>query len=139
MSIDEYLRSNTWLDRERLMAAVRREQREEDDMVARARGTSLLDGMLEFDLFLDKHRQWSRWPEVRRLTRDEVFAGHDLETVRQARVKAQALLGAAERYGDKAHDRVDPVELREEMRRDHPGFSETSYDAVLMWGMFLMR
>jgi hypothetical protein len=142
MSVDEYLRFNTRLDRKQLMSLVRNEQRREDDMVARARGTSLLDGVLEFELFLDRARQWSGFPGVRRLTRDEVFAGRDPEAVRQAQLRARALLDDAERYGDDAHRRRTPQDnerLQAEMRREHPGFSDKSYTDVLMRGMFLMR
>lgn len=149
MSVDEYLQFNTRLDRERLMAMVQWDQREEDDMVARARGASLLDGVLEFELFLDRKRALSQWPGVRRLTRDEVFVGHEPEAVREAQLRARALLGDAERYGDEAHHQLNREQLgasveRErdvgaEMRRDHPGFSDRSYAAVLMRGMFLTR
>jgi hypothetical protein len=139
MSVDEYLRLNPQFDRERLLEIIRGEQRQEDDMVAGARATSLLDGVLEFELHLDRRRVRSQWPGVHRLTLDEVFVGHDPEAVHQARLRALALLGDAERYGDRALDRADPAQLPEEMRRDHPGFSEQSYGDALNWGMFLMR
>jgi len=142
MSIDEYLRFDTGLDPERLISMVRSDQRAEDDMVARARGASLLDGVLVFELFLDRHRRLSMSPGVRRLTRDEVFAGRDPEEVRKALLRARALFGDAGRYGDDALSRRTPLDnerLRAEMRRDHPGFSDKSYTDVLMRGMFLMR
>ncbi|MBT2499358.1 hypothetical protein J7E25_09625 [Agromyces sp. ISL-38] len=149
MTIDEYLEFNPRLDRERLIGEIRSDQRGEDAMVARARGATLLDGALEFELFLERSRRLSTWPGVRRLTRDEVFADHDREAVDQAKLRARALLDDAERYGEELRSQESRQDLgkpsdrerdvRAEMRTEHPGFSDRSYSAVLNRGLFLTR
>lgn len=143
VSVDAYLEKVPGSKRKNLESTSRWGQIEIDRMAAGVREAPLPDAVFEYLIFRsDRHGSWNA-PGVTRPHLRDLIGTVDKDTLSDATERAGRLIEDAYRYGDAALRRDEAAEgsekVLERMRRDHPGFAESSYSRTLNWGRFLAR